>query len=40
MLAALPPIAGNTPIHTPTIDDHSSRNGRETISRITLSCGT
>ena len=36
MFAALPPIAGSTPISTPTNDDHSSRNGRQRISQITF----
>ena len=40
MLAALPPIAGSTPITRPMKVDHSSRNGRDRISQITLGCDT
>ena len=40
MLAALPPIAGSTPITRPMNDDQSSRNGRDRISQITLACDT
>ena len=40
MLAALPPIAGSTPMTTPTNDDHASRNGRRRISPSTLRCDT
>ena len=36
MLAALPPIAGSTPITTPMNDVHSSRNGRDRISHSHL----
>ena len=35
-LAALPPIAGRTPMRSPTTVDHSSRTGREKISPITF----
>ncbi len=40
MFAALPPIAGSTPITTPMNEVQSSRNGRERISQITLKCDT
>ena len=39
-MAALPPIAGSTPMRMPTSVDHSSRNGRDRISQITLRCET
>ncbi len=40
MLAALPPIAGSTPISTPMNAYHSSWNGRDRISQITFTCRT
>ena len=40
MLAALAPIAGSTPISTPTNANHSSWNGRDRISQITLAWDT
>src|SRR5215510_9084182 len=40
MLAALPPIAGSTPITSPMNDAQRRRNGRDTISQITLPCDT
>ena len=40
MFAALPPIAGSTPIQTPINEVHSSRNGRDRISQVTFTCDT
>ena len=40
MFAALPPIAGSTPMITPMIDDQTRRNGRDRISQITFRCET
>src|SRR5882762_3760404 len=40
MLAALAPIAGSTPISTPTKANHSSWKGRDRISQITLAWDT
>ena len=39
-VAALPPIAGSTPMRMPTSVDHTSRKGRERISHSTLRCET
>src|SRR3954464_1767740 len=38
--AALPPIAGSTPIRTPTNEVQSSITGRDRISQITFACET
>ncbi len=40
MLAALPPIAGNTPITMPMKVHQSRMNGRQRMSQITDRCDT